>query len=151
MLSKTIGPAGARLLEILSREADPSRRLNALPDSTTTPELQLKTAEGENFTLVEKLRNEAKFERATEVITIDGVRAEYPDGFGLARPSNTTPVVVLRFEADDEAALARGFDRLDSDFARYGLRHSRVINAHFAEVSFRAIPHFLKRGADVRR
>jgi phosphomannomutase/phosphoglucomutase len=106
--------AGARLLEILSREADPSRRLNALPDSTTTPELQLKTAEGENFTLVEKLRNEAKFERATEVTTIDGVRAEYPDGFGLARPSNTTPVVVLRFEADDDAALAR----IQDDFRR---------------------------------
>ena len=106
--------AGARLLEILSREADPSRRLNALPDSTTTPELQLRTAEGENFALVARLRKEAKFERATEVITIDGVRAEYPDGFGLARPSNTTPVVVLRFEADDDAALAR----IQDDFRR---------------------------------
>ncbi len=106
--------AGARLLEILAREADPSRLLNALPNSPTTPELQLKTAEGENFTLVERLRREAKFERATEVITIDGVRAEYPDGFGLARPSNTTPVVVLRFEADDDAALAR----IQDDFRR---------------------------------
>ncbi len=106
--------AGARLLEILAREADPSRLLNALPNSPTTPELQLKTAEGENFSLVERLRKEAKFERATEVITIDGVRAEYPDGFGLARPSNTTPVVVLRFEADDDAALAR----IQDDFRR---------------------------------
>jgi phosphomannomutase/phosphoglucomutase len=91
----------------LSRHADPSAVLEALPDSPTTPELQLKTAEGENFTLVEQLKNTARFEGATEVITIDGVRAEYSDGFGLARPSNTTPVVVMRFEADTPQALAR--------------------------------------------
>ncbi len=99
--------AGARLLEILSRHADPSAVLNALPNATSTPELHLKTAEGENFTLMDKLRAQAKFPGAREVITIDGIRAEYDDGFGLARPSNTTPVVVLRFEADNEAALAR--------------------------------------------
>jgi phosphomannomutase/phosphoglucomutase len=99
--------AAARLLEILSRSDDPSAVLEALPDSPTTPELQLKTAEGENFTLVEQLKKTARFEGATEVITIDGVRAEYPDGFGLARPSNTTPVVVMRFEADTPQALAR--------------------------------------------
>jgi len=105
---------GARLLEILSRHADPGAVLNGLPDSPTTPELQLKTAEGENFTLVEQLKRTAKFEGATEVITIDGVRAEYPDGFGLARPSNTTPVVVIRFEADTAEALAR----IQEDFRR---------------------------------
>ncbi len=105
---------GARLLEILSRHADPSAVLNALPDSLATPELQLKTAEGENFTLVEALKRDAKFDGATEVITIDGVRAEYPDGFGLARPSNTTPVVVIRFEADTPEALAR----IQADFRR---------------------------------
>jgi len=99
--------AGARLLELLSREADPSAVLNALPDSVATPELQVKTAEGENFALVERLQREAKFDSAREIITIDGVRVEYADGFGLARSSNTTPVVVLRFEADDAAALAR--------------------------------------------
>ncbi len=103
--------AGARLLELLAREKaagrDPSAVLNALPNATSTPELHLKTAEGENFTLMERLRAQAKFPGAREVITIDGVRAEYDDGFGLARPSNTTPVVVLRFEADNEAALAR--------------------------------------------
>jgi phosphomannomutase/phosphoglucomutase len=98
---------GARLLEILSRSADPSAVLEALPDATATPELQIRTAEGENFRLVEALQKQARFEGATEVITIDGVRAEYPDGFGLARPSNTTPVVVTRFEADSPAALAR--------------------------------------------
>jgi phosphomannomutase/phosphoglucomutase len=105
---------GARLLEILSRHADPSAVLNALPNSPATPELQLKTAEGENFTLVEELKRTAKFEGATEIIRIDGVRAEYPDGFGLARPSNTTPVVVIRFEADTPEALAR----IQADFRR---------------------------------
>lgn len=98
---------GARLLEILSRHDDPSAVLNALPNSICTPELQLKCAEGEPFTLLDRIRANARFEGAREVITIDGVRVEYPDGFGLARPSNTTPVVVMRFEADNEAALAR--------------------------------------------
>ena len=106
--------AGARLLEILSRSADPSAVLNALPDAVSTPELHLQLAEGESFALVEKLRRAARFEGAREVITIDGVRVEYPDGFGLARPSNTTPVVVLRFEADTPAALAR----IQEDFRR---------------------------------
>ena len=105
---------GARLLEILSRHADPSAVLNALPDSPATPELHLKTAEGENFALVEKLQRDARFEGATEIITIDGVRVEYPDGFGLARPSNTTPVVVIRFEADTQQAL----ERIQGDFRR---------------------------------
>lgn len=98
---------GARLLEILSRSADPSAILNALPDSTSTPELQLKLQEGENFSLIEKLHQSAQFPDAQEIITIDGLRVEYADGFGLARASNTTPVIVLRFEADNIKALAR--------------------------------------------
>lgn len=98
---------GARLLEILSRHADPGAVLEALPDAAATPELHIQTAEGENFRLVEALQKNARFEGATEVITIDGVRVEYPDGFGLARPSNTTPVVVTRFEAETPEALAR--------------------------------------------
>ena len=106
--------AGARLLEMLAREADPSAVLNALPDAISTPELHVQCAEGENFTLMEKLKSQAKFDAAREVITIDGVRVEYDDGFGLARPSNTTPVVVLRFEADSDAALKR----IQSDFRR---------------------------------
>ena len=106
--------AGARLLELLSRASDPSAVLNALPDAVSTPELHLKTAEGENFALVERLQREASFTGAREVIRIDGVRVEYADGFGLARPSNTTPVLVLRFEADDAAALAR----IQTDFRR---------------------------------
>ena len=99
--------AGARLLEILSREQDPSAVLEALPDALSTPELHLKMSEGENYALMDRLAKTAKFDGAREVITIDGLRVEYPDGFGLARPSNTTPVVVLRFEADNDAALKR--------------------------------------------
>jgi phosphomannomutase/phosphoglucomutase len=99
--------AGARLLELLSREKDPSAVLNALPQSVSTPELQLKLAEGESFPLIARLQKEAKFPGAEQVITIDGLRVEYPDGFGLARSSNTTPVIVMRFEAESQEALAR--------------------------------------------
>lgn len=98
---------GARLLEILSRFADPSAPLESLPQALSTPELKLEMQEGEPFALVKALQEQGSFDGASHVITIDGVRAEYPDGFGLARPSNTTPVVVLRFEADNEAALSR--------------------------------------------
>jgi phosphomannomutase/phosphoglucomutase len=98
---------GARLLEILSKVANPSATLNALPDAVSTPELHIHTAEGENHTLLAQLQKTAKFADAKEIITLDGLRVEYADGFGLARPSNTTPVIVLRFEADDEAALRR--------------------------------------------
>jgi phosphomannomutase/phosphoglucomutase len=97
----------ARLLEILSREEDPSATLHALPNATSTPELQIKTKEGENYTLVDLLKQKAEFPTSRDRILIDGIRVEYDDGFGLARPSNTTPVVVLRFEADNAAALAR--------------------------------------------
>ncbi|WP_098496426.1 phosphomannomutase/phosphoglucomutase [Collimonas sp. PA-H2] len=106
--------AGARLLELLSRESDPSALLNALPQSSSTPELQLKLEEGENFALIEKLQDEASFPGAEEIIKIDGLRVEYADGFGLARSSNTTPVVVMRFEAESERALAR----IQSEFKR---------------------------------
>ncbi|MCX7893211.1 MAG: phosphomannomutase/phosphoglucomutase [Burkholderiales bacterium] len=99
--------AGARLLEILAREADPNAALKGLPDSVTTPELNVRLAEGEPHRLIAALQAGAEFPGASEVIKLDGVRVEYPDGFGLARASNTTPVVVLRFEADSEAALAR--------------------------------------------
>ncbi|MEO6976114.1 MAG: phosphomannomutase/phosphoglucomutase [Gallionella sp.] len=105
---------GARLLEILSRVQDPSATLNALPDAVCTPELHMHTAEGENHELIARLQQTAKFADAKEIITLDGLRVEYADGFGLARPSNTTPVVVLRFEADSEDAL----QRIQDDFRR---------------------------------
>ena len=106
--------AGARLLEILSRHADPSAVLDALPDAIATPELNLRCAEGEQHSLIAELQRTAKFPGATDVIRIDGLRVEYPDGFGLARASNTTPVVVLRFEADD----AKGLARIQGEFRR---------------------------------
>ncbi|MBN8957002.1 MAG: phosphomannomutase/phosphoglucomutase, partial [Rhizobiales bacterium] len=88
--------------------------LNALPNSISTHELQIPLAEGENFALIDKLRETAKFDGARDIVKIDGVRVEYADGFGLARSSNTTPVVVLRFEADSDAAIAR----IQDDFRR---------------------------------
>ncbi|MDH6148848.1 MULTISPECIES: phosphomannomutase/phosphoglucomutase [Paraburkholderia] len=105
---------GARLLEILTRVADPSKLLNSLPNSHSTPELQLKLEEGENFELIARMQQNAKFTGADNVVKIDGLRVEYPDGFGLARSSNTTPVVVMRFEADNDAALKR----IQDDFRR---------------------------------
>ena len=97
----------ARLLEILSRSADASAVLNALPSSISTPELNVPCAEGEPHALIERLRESARFPGARDVVTIDGLRAEYDDGFGLIRASNTTPVLVLRFEGRTEAALER--------------------------------------------
>ncbi|MDO4906098.1 MAG: phosphomannomutase/phosphoglucomutase [Lautropia sp.] len=97
----------ARLLEILAREADPGAMLEALPDSFTTSELQIAVGEGEGPKVVEKLQKDGSFEGALEILTIDGLRIEYADGFGLVRASNTTPVLVLRFEADSPEALVR--------------------------------------------
>ena len=102
----------ARLLEILSRSSDPNAVLNALPTSFNTPELNVPCAEGEAKTLVQKVRDTAQFPGATEIITIDGLRVEYADGFGLMRSSNTTPVLVLRFEGHTPAAL----HRIETDF-----------------------------------
>jgi phosphomannomutase/phosphoglucomutase len=106
--------AGARLLEYLSRCPDIDAEFARLPDSVNTPELQIRLAEGENYALIGELQRSARFQGAREVITIDGLRVEYADGFGLARASNTTPVVVLRFEADTPAAL----QRIQEDFRR---------------------------------
>ena len=106
--------AGARLLEIVSRAADPSAVLAALPDSVTTPELHWRLAEGEPHRLIAELQRTARFTDAQEVIKLDGLRVEYADGFGLARASNTTPVIVLRFEAQDDA----GLKRIQADFRR---------------------------------
>ncbi len=99
--------AGARLLEILSREADPSAVLDALPTSFSTPELNVKCAEGEPHALVERLVASARFDAPAQVSTIDGLRVDWPDGFGLVRASNTTPVLVLRFEGHTPEALHR--------------------------------------------
>ncbi len=99
--------AGTRLLEILSRSPDASSVLKALPNAVCTPELNIKMQEGEPVKLVDKLKALPAFAGEAERITIDGLRVEFADGFGLVRSSNTTPVLVLRFEADTEAAIAR--------------------------------------------
>ena len=98
---------GARLLEVLSKEQDADRALKGLPNAPSTPELHWALEEGEPHALVAKLQASKPFPGAERVLTIDGVRVEYADGFGLARASNTTPVIVIRFEADNLAALER--------------------------------------------
>ncbi|KAA9131706.1 phosphomannomutase/phosphoglucomutase [Marinihelvus fidelis] len=99
--------SAARLLEILADdERSPQEVFAALPDSVGTPELKVYMNEGENHPFIERFQDEAVFDGAT-VSNIDGVRADYPDGWGLVRASNTTPVLVLRFDADDHAALER--------------------------------------------
>lgn len=101
--------AAARLLEILAGDLQgrsPAEVFATLPKSVSTPELKVELAEGEHYRFMDKLRKQATFEDAT-LITIDGVRADWPDGWGLVRASNTTPALVLRFEADNAAALTR--------------------------------------------
>ena len=99
--------AGGRLLEILSQSPDGNAVLNALPTSFSTPELNVKCAEGEPHTLVAQLVAGANFAAPAVVTTIDGLRVDWPDGFGLIRASNTTPVLVLRFEGHTPEALHR--------------------------------------------
>jgi phosphomannomutase len=99
--------AGGRLLEILSRSTDANVVLNALPGSFSTPELNVKCAEGEPHRLAAQLQAQAQFAAPAVVNLIDGLRVDWPDGFGLIRASNTTPVLVLRFEGHTPEALAR--------------------------------------------
>lgn len=106
--------AGARLIELLAKQdQSPQAIFDALPNSINTPELKIEFAEGEHYTFMDKLTASAKFANAN-VSTIDGLRVDYTDGFGLVRPSNTTPILVLRFEADTQPAL----ERIQGDFAK---------------------------------
>ncbi|MGB5717956.1 MAG: phosphomannomutase/phosphoglucomutase [Gammaproteobacteria bacterium] len=116
--------AAARLLEILARDERSSTEVfAALPDSVNTPEINVTMREGEPPVFIEQLLESAHFEGAT-VSTIDGLRADFEDGWGLVRASNTTPVLVLRFEADNEEALAR----IMGDFRRVMLQ----VNMHLS-------------------
>ena len=101
--------AGCRLLEILSKHPDANAVLNGLPTSFSTPELNVACAEGEPHTVTQALQDKAAglFQAPARVSDIDGLRVDWPDGFGLIRASNTTPVLVLRFEGQTEAALHR--------------------------------------------
>ncbi|MFZ2737379.1 MAG: phosphomannomutase/phosphoglucomutase [Burkholderiaceae bacterium] len=99
--------AGCRMLEILSRSNNSSAVLDALPTSFSTPELNVVCQEGQAHALVEQLVAVAKFSTPAQINTIDGLRVDWPDGFGLIRASNTTPVLVLRFEGHTDQALQR--------------------------------------------
>ncbi|MBN8480340.1 MAG: phosphomannomutase/phosphoglucomutase [Xanthomonadales bacterium] len=101
--------SAARLLEILAGDLEgrtPEQIFAGLPKGVSTPELKIPLHEGEHYRFIEAFRKQATFDGA-RLTTIDGVRADWPDGWGLVRASNTTPVLVLRFDADNEAALAR--------------------------------------------
>tara|TARA_Y100001936_G_scaffold253955_1_gene322700 strand:+ start:4442 stop:5818 length:1377 start_codon:yes stop_codon:yes gene_type:complete len=119
--------AGARLLEIISRKKNSSAILNSIPNSINTPELQIKLREGENYALISQLQECRYFDNAEKIIKIDGVRAEYKYGFGLARSSNTTPVVVLRFEANNKESL----DKIQNDFRKAILQIRPNLNLPF--------------------
>lgn len=104
----------SRLLEILAKDVRLADDIfNALPDSINTPELNMGTAEGENHPLVDKLIQTADFPDA-KITTIDGLRVDFEDGFGLVRASNTTPCLVFRFEATNE----NGLRRIQDDFRK---------------------------------
>jgi len=111
--------AGARLLEILSKYSNPSEILEALPKGFSTPEINIKLDEGAQHKLIKKLQKEARFEDSLEVIMIDGLRVEYKNGFGLIRASNTTPVIVLRFEADTPNMLEKIKDQFRRILSKY--------------------------------
>ncbi|MCG6938023.1 MAG: phosphomannomutase/phosphoglucomutase [Gammaproteobacteria bacterium] len=97
--------SAARMLEIVSQYDMPSSEIfDALPDSVNTPELQINFDEGEHYRFMDKFIKQASFENA-EIVTIDGIRVNFANGWGLVRPSNTTPCLVLRFEANDENTL----------------------------------------------
>jgi phosphomannomutase len=109
----------ARLLEILSSAKNPSKVLNGLPTSHSTPELNVACAEGEPHEVVARLLEKAKSKfPGAKISKIDGLRADYDDGFGLIRASNTTPVLVLRFEGHTAKALKR----IQKDFTEALLR-----------------------------
>ena len=104
--------AAARLLEILALDPDaPSAALKALPGGVSTPEIKVEVADGDPHGFVARFQKQARFEGA-RASTIDGLRVDWNDGWGLVRASNTTPVLVLRFDADSQEAL----DRILGDF-----------------------------------
>ena len=119
--------AGARLIELLSKmDQTPQQIFDALPNSINTPELRIDFDEGEHYKFMEKLKQAAEFNNAS-VSKIDGLRVDYADGFGLIRPSNTTPILVLRFEADSQSSI----ERIQNDFARVILQVDDQIKLPF--------------------
>lgn len=98
--------AGARLLEVLAAHQESSAELfDAIPNSINTPEMKIAVADEEKFGLMQQLIDSAAFSSASEIMTVDGLRVNFADGWGLVRPSNTSPYLVLRFEANDQKIL----------------------------------------------
>ena len=99
--------SAARLLEILSKQQQTAEELfETFPNDISTPEINIDVTDESKFSIIEAL-HDAQWGEAAELTSIDGVRVDYPQGWGLVRASNTTPVLVLRFEADTEAELQR--------------------------------------------
>ena len=119
--------SAARMLEILSKKPGSSSEIfSALPDSCNTPEIQVNFDEGEHHKFMDKFKTTADFDDAT-ISTIDGMRVTWPKGWGLIRPSNTTPCLVLRFEADDEDTL----NEVQEKFRTQMLATDSSINLNF--------------------
>ncbi len=119
--------SGARLLEIISKSDDPKTYFNSIPESVSTPELKLETTGMSCGELVERIKSNAFFPTADNLIFIDGIRVEYSDGFGLARPSNTTPVVVFRFEGQSKNSLLR----IQAEFKQILYKIDKELNLPF--------------------
>jgi phosphomannomutase / phosphoglucomutase len=119
--------SAARMLEIVSQHDETSSAIfEALPDSVNTPELQINFEEGEHYRFMEKFIAQAKFDNA-DIMTIDGLRVNYTDGWGLIRPSNTTPCLVLRFEANNKNTL----DKIQNTFREQMLTVDSTLNLPF--------------------
>jgi len=119
--------SAARMLEILSKRNQSSSEVFAeLPDSINTPELQIMFEEGEHYKFMDKFRQQARFENA-DILAIDGMRVNYAEGWGLIRPSNTTPSLVLRFEANSQAAL----DEIQAKFKQEILKQDSSLKLPF--------------------
>jgi phosphomannomutase/phosphoglucomutase len=98
--------AGARLLEILAASDENSAAVfDKIPNSVNTPEMKISVSDEEKFGLMQQLIASAQFDTAKEIMTIDGLRVNFTDGWGLVRPSNTSPCLVMRFEAVNAVVL----------------------------------------------
>ncbi|EZQ18259.1 phosphomannomutase [Halopseudomonas bauzanensis] len=114
--------SACRLLELVSMLTQDREQINAMfdryPTGLSTPELHVEVGEKRKFALMNDLENTAEWGEQARVTTIDGLRVDYPDGWGLVRASNTTPVLVLRFEAEDAGGLERIRQRFREQLTR---------------------------------
>jgi len=119
----------ARLLEILAKDPrTPTEVFCSLPDAVNTPELNLNVArDGEHFELMQKILATFHFDASAQISTIDGLRVDFPRGWGLVRPSNTTPCLVIRFEAEDQTEL----ERIQTQFRQQFLAIDNTLNLPF--------------------